>query len=165
MENPMKAIVATCCLLVAGVAGVAVAGDKMDSKAMDNKSCGQHMADRAVLPSKMTELMTSVADMMDAHAAFMIANAKGNKDAMAEAEGMKMLAKDHRELSTMMSKTATNMTNAAKWPNAPHDMNKMMADPKIQETMKRLLKNEKEMHALMQQDIAMMEAHAPKSTN
>ncbi|HSI06026.1 MAG: hypothetical protein ACAI38_15405 [Myxococcota bacterium] len=161
----MKAIVATCCLLVAGVAGVAVAGDKMDSKAKDMKSCGQHMADRAVLPTKMVELMTSVADMMDAHAAFMVATAKGNKDAIAEADGMKMLAKDHRDLATMMGKTATNMTNAAKWPNAPHDEKMMMSDPKIMESMKRLLKTEKEMAALMQQDIAMMEAHAPKSTN
>jgi hypothetical protein len=163
----MKTIVATCCLLVAGVAGVAVAGDaKMDStKMMDNKTCGQHMAEHAVLPNKMTEVMNAVADMMDAHAAFMVANAKGDKNAMAEADGMKMLAKDHRELATMMSKTGTHMTDAAKWPNAPHDMNKMMADPKIQMAMKNLLKTEKEMSALMQQDIAMMESMAPKSTN
>lgn len=162
----MKAIVATCCLLVAGVAGVAVAGDKMDSKMMD-KSCGQHMADKAVLPNKMVELMTAVADTMEAHAAFMVANAKGNKDAIAEADGLKAIAKDHRELATMMGKTATNMTNAGKWPNVPHDMNKMMSDAKIKEAMARMLKTEKEMSALMQQDIAMMEAHnAPaKATN
>jgi hypothetical protein len=158
----MRAIVATCCLLVAGVAGVAFAGD---AKMTDNKTCGQHMAEHAVLPSKMTEVMNAVADMMDAHAAFMVANAKGDKNAMAEADGMKMIAKDHRDLAKMMTTTATHMTEAAKWPNAPHDMNKMMADPKIQAAMKNLLKTEKEMAALMQQDIAMMEAHAPKSTN
>ena len=158
----MKAIVTTCCLLAAGVAGVAFAAD---TKMMDNKTCGQHMADHAVLPHKMTDLMNAVADMMDAHAAYMMANAKGNKSAVTEADGMKMIAKDHRELAKMMTTTATHMSDAAKWPSAPHDMDKMMADPKIQAAMKNVLKNEKEMAALIQQDIAMMEANAPKATN
>jgi hypothetical protein len=159
--------------LALGVTGVAVAGDmKTEAKtpatgaaAMDTKSCGQHMAETAVLPSKMHELMTAVADMAEAHAAFMAANAKGNKDAIAEADGMKMIAKDHRELATMMGKTAEHMTAAAKWPNAPHDMNKMMADPKIMDAMKRVMKNEKEMIALMQTHQSQMEQMAPKSTN
>jgi hypothetical protein len=141
---------------------VAFAGD---AKMMDNKTCGQHMADHAVLPTKLAEVMTAVAEMMDTHAAYMMANAKGDKNAIAEADGMKAIAKDHRELAKIATTTATRMTEAAKWPNVPHDMSKMMADPKIQASMKNMLKAEKEMAALMQQDIAMMEANAPKATN
>jgi hypothetical protein len=119
-------------------------------------SCGQMIASKAVLPAKMAELMTAVAETMDAHAALMIAGK--TKEGAKEAKGLKKIAADHRALAKAMAKAQASMEAAAKWPNAPHDMATMMGDAKLMASMQKMLAAEKEMVALMQKDLAEMEA-------
>ena len=54
------------------------------------------------------------------------------------------------------------MKKLADLPGADHDMAKMAADPKIAESMGPMLSTHKAMVALMQKEIAEMEAMAPK---
>lgn len=136
--------------LVLGTASVASAEDHA------GHSCGQMVASKAVLPTKMAEVMTAVADMFDAHAAIMLASK--NKDGAKEAAGLKKIAKNHRDLSTAFSKAAAEMSKAATWPNAPHDMAAMKADAKLGASMQKMLATHKEMIALMQKEVAEMEA-------
>lgn len=134
-------------VMVVGLLGTASA----DSKG--GKTCGQMMAEKADLPAKMSEVMTSVADMMDAHAKLMT----GSKEAKQEAAAFTKMAKEHRDLATRFKKTSDGMKKMGDLPAAEHDMAKMKADPKVQASMKAMLQSHKDMIALMQREVAEME--------
>lgn len=167
----MKKLLGVACVVAVLGVTAAVAGDKKMEKApakgaaaaAADKTCGQMMSEKAVLPAKMAELVTAVATMADAHANFMLTSEPKSKEAAAEAEGMKKLAQMHRDSAVAFTKIAESLKAAAAWPAAPHDMKKMMADPKIQESMKLMLSTHKEMAALLQKEVAMMEQPAPKT--
>jgi hypothetical protein len=119
-------------------------------------TCGQMMASKAVLPAKMAEVMAAVSEMLEAHAAFMIAGK--TKEGAKEAAGMKKIAKMHKDLGALFTKTAAEMTKAGSWAAAPHDMAAMKADPKIQAAMAKMLQTHKDMAALLNKEVAEMEA-------
>jgi hypothetical protein len=106
------------------------------------KSCGQMTAESAPMPAKIAELMTAYADEADAHAAFMASNK--DKNAQAEADGLKKLATQYRETAASLTKTADAMKAAAAWPNVPHDMKKMHADAKLKAAMDKTMALQKE---------------------
>jgi hypothetical protein len=126
----------------------------------EDKTCGQMMAAKAVLPAKMAETMTAVANMFDAHAKFMLEGK--TKEGKKEADAFKGVAKQHRDLAAGFKKTAESMNKLATLPAAPHDMAKMMADPGIGAAMQEMMRTHKEMVALLQKEIADMEAMGKK---
>ncbi len=126
----------------------------------EDKTCGQMMAEKAVLPAKMAEVMTAVVGMLDAHAKFMLDGK--TKEGKKEATALQALAKHHKGLATAFTKTSEAMKKMAEVPGAPHDMGKMMADPAIGASMKEMVRTHKEMIALLQKEVADMEAGAPK---
>ena len=125
------------------------------ASAYAEKTCGQMIAEKAVLPAKMAEVMQAVTDMMDAHAKYMLTNK--DKDSKKEAAALQKLAKEHKALSASFKKTADGMKKLADLPGAPHDMGKMMADPAIQASMKAMLQTHKDMAALLQKEVTEME--------
>jgi hypothetical protein len=161
MNKNILFVVPTC--LGLAIAAYAAAPAAKAPAAMAMPSCGQMTASKAVLPAKMAELTTAVADMYDAHAAFMATDK--SKEAMAEVEGLKKLALQHRELAAMFTKTSESMKGAAAWPVVAHDHTKMMADKKLMESMGKMLTTHKEMAALMQKEIAEMEAMGGHKVN
>ncbi len=126
----------------------------------DGKTCGQMLADKAVLPAKMAEVMTAVTNMMEAHAKFMMTNK--DKDSKKEAAALQKVAKEHKALAAAFKKTSESMKKLADLPGAPHDVSKLMADPAIMASMKAMLTTHKEMIALMQKEVTEMESMAPK---
>jgi 2-oxoglutarate dehydrogenase E2 component (dihydrolipoamide succinyltransferase) len=121
-------------------------------------SVGQMIASKAPLPTKMAEVMTAVADMLEAHAA--LVKAGKTKEGAKEAAGLKKVAADHRALAKLFTKTAANMGKATSWPAAPPDMNAMASDPAMTAAMQKMIATHKEMIALMQKEVAEMEAHS-----
>jgi hypothetical protein len=97
------------------------------------------------LPTKFSELMTSVAANMDAQAAA-LATSK-DKACKAEAASMKKLAKDHQTVAAQMKKIAADMEAAGKLTPGVHDMSK--PDPKMGEMMMKQTALEREMAAMM----------------
>jgi hypothetical protein len=120
----------------------------------DQPTCGQMISGMAAIPAKLSEGAASVADMMEAHAALL----GKDKDSAAEAKGMRGIAKTHRAISASLLKASEEMKKAASWPTAPHDMAKMMADPKLAEASKKVIEVHKELIAMFQKMVADMEA-------
>jgi len=134
------------------------AGHAMGMKAPSGKAeqptCGQMMAGMAPIPAKLSEAAASVADMLEAHAALL----GKDKDSAAEAKGLRAFAKTHRAIAASLAKASEDDKKAASWPAAPHDMAKMMADPKLAEANKKMIEVHKELIAMFQKMVADMEA-------
>jgi len=134
------------------------AGHAMAAKApaanAEKPTCGQMISGLAPIPAKISEGAAAVADMMEAHAALL----GKDKDSAAEAKGMRGIAKTHRAISASLVKASEEMKKAAGWPAAPHDMAKMMADPKMVEANKKMIDVHKELIAMLQKMVADMEA-------
>jgi hypothetical protein len=117
-------------------------------------TCGQKVASMAAIPAKLAEGAETVAEMWEAHAALM-----GNdKESQAEAKGLRALAKGHKQVAASLKKESEEMKKAASWPAAPHDMDKMMNDPKSAAAMQKLMRVHREIIALMQKSLSDMEA-------
>ena len=122
----------------------------------DSPTCGQMISGMAPIPAKLAEGATSVAEMLDAHAALM----GKEKASLAEARGLRAIAKTHMQIAASLRKASEEMKRAAKWPAAPHDMAKMGSDPKLAAANKKVLEVHKELVAMFQKMIADMEAQA-----
>jgi len=159
----MKKVVLCLGILAGLVASSARAAEPMAGHAMkgpsaaapaDQVSCGQKIAGMAGIPAKLSEGASSVADMLDAHAALM----GKEKEAAAEAKGLRALAKTHKQIAASLTKASEEMKKAASWPAAPHDMAKMKADPKLAAASQKVIDVHKEIIAMMQKMVADMEA-------
>lgn len=120
-------------------------------------TCGQMMAGMSVAPAKLSEVVTAVADVLDAHVALM--EPQKDKATQTEIKALRAIAKTHRQLATDASKTAAEMKKAESVPGAPHDMSKFKADAKLNEASQRMLTKQKELVAVVQKMIADQEAH------
>jgi hypothetical protein len=145
-----------CMVVLAGlVIGSAQAAEpKAGAAKADMPTCGQMISGMAVIPAKLSEGAESVADMWEAHAALM----GKDKDSQAEAKGLRALAKGHRQIAASLKKESEEMKKAAGWPGAPHDMQKMMSDPKLTAASQKLMEAHREIIAIMQKSLADMEA-------
>jgi Skp family chaperone for outer membrane proteins len=135
-------------VLVLALGTRASAADKPAAAADPNvkmEDCGAYMQTLIPLPTKFAELMSAVADGMDAHVAWV--SASKDKSAKAEAGLMKKLAKDHRDLASGAKKVITRLEEGKKLGPAPHDMTKM--DPKMGELAMKQASFERELAALL----------------
>jgi hypothetical protein len=124
----------------------------------DHATCGQMISGMAPIPAKLSEGASSVADMLEAHAALM----GKDKDSMAEAKGLRAIAKTHKQIAALMVKASEEMAKASSWPAAPHDMAKMGSDPKLAAASQKVIDIHKEIIAMFQKMVADMEAqHKP----
>ncbi|MGD0835335.1 MAG: hypothetical protein ABSB49_01665 [Polyangia bacterium] len=141
-------------LVVTARAAEPTAGHAMSGEAAEQSTCGQMVAGMSSIPAKLAEGAESVAEMWEAHAALM----GKDKDSQAEAKGLRALAKEHKAIAASLKKASENMKKAASWPAAPHDMQKMMSDPKLTAASQKLIAIRKELVAMFQKSIADMEA-------
>ena len=158
----MKKLVFCLATLATMVLGTAQAADPKPAQAMAAKgaesTCGQMISSMAPIPAKLSEGAASVAAMWEAHAALL----GKDKDSVAEAKGLRAIAKTHRQIAAILLKGSEEMAKALSWPAAPHDMAKMMADPKLAEANKKVMDVHKEIIAMFQKMVADMESmHKP----
>jgi len=125
-------------------------------KAGAEPTCGQMISGMAPIPAKLSEGATSVADMLEAHAALM----GKDKDSQAEVKGMRAIIKTHKQIAASLVKASEEMKKASSWPAAPHDMAKMSSDPKIAAANQKLIDVHKEIIAMFQKMVSDMEAQA-----
>jgi hypothetical protein len=112
-------------------------------------TCGQMMARKAELPTKLSELITTVADNVEAHAKWM--SASKDKAAKKEHDALMKVAKDHRQLAKQLTTTATTMTAQKDLPGTPHDP-KTMDVAKMTELTTKQIKLSREMATLLNKD-------------
>ena len=151
----MKKVVLCLAILVGFTLGAARAAEPKGAE----PTCGQMISSMAAIPAKLSEGAATVADMWEAHAALM----GKDKDSVAEAKGLRAVAKTHKQIAARLLKASEEMKKAASWPAAPHDMAKMSSDPKLAETSKKVIEVHKEIIAMFQKMVADMEAQQKKA--
>ena len=82
-------------------------------------TCGQVLVEQSKYPKQLAETVTTVADMMDAHAKWIGAATPAAK---AESAELTKLGKMHRELVALALKISAEMAAQANLANAAHDM-------------------------------------------
>jgi hypothetical protein len=155
----MKKLVFGLILLTGFASGAAQAAEPKAAAAEGHPpTCGQMVSGMAAIPAKLAEGAEAAAAMWEAHAALL----GKDKDSQVEAKGLRALAKGHKQIAASLKKQSEEMKKAASWPVAPHDMAKMMSDPKLTAATHRLLEAQKEIIAAMQKSLAGLEAmHKP----
>ena len=136
------------------LAGFGIGAAKAAEPKGAGHTCGQMVASMAVIPATLAKGAEAVAESWEAHAALM----GKDRDSQAEAKGLHALAKNHRQMVASLRKESDEMKKAASWPAAPHDMAKMMADPKLTAATHKLIEAHKEIIAMMQKSLADLEA-------
>jgi hypothetical protein len=150
----MKKLVLGIVLMTGLASGAALAAEPKAAPKGDKPTCGEMVSGMAAIPAKLAEGAEAVAEMWDAHAALM----GKDKDSQAEAKGLRALAKSHKQLAARLKKESEEMKKAVSWPVAPHDMAKMMSDPKLTAATQKLIETHKEIIAMMQKSLAELEA-------
>ena len=117
------------------------------------KTCGQQIAEKAVLPAQMAVLMNAVAGTVESHAKWM--TAMKTKESTLEAKALTALAKEHRAVAASYTKIADHMRQMAKLPGAPHDP--ALIDPAMAAAVKTQADAVAEMIKLLQQEQAELE--------
>ena len=146
----MKKVVLCLAILVGFTVATARAAEPKGAE----PTCGQMISGMAAIPAKLSEGAATVADMWEAHAALM----GKDEDSVAEAKGLRAIAKTHKQIAASLMKASEEMKKASSWAGAPHDMAKMMSDPKLAEASKKMVEIHKEIIAMFQKSLAEMEA-------
>lgn len=110
---------ATSFALAQGTASPTGAAQQQQQQKAEHKPCGQMIADNARYPEQLATVVTSVADMMEAHAKWA---GTGSKQAKAEHDRIMKLTKMHRELASQAKQLSSAMRDSRDLQDAPHDM-------------------------------------------
>jgi hypothetical protein len=112
----------------------------------DRPTCGKGLAEHAVLPAKLGELIVSVAGVLEAH---MLALDLTDAPSRQEHEAYRHLAKDHREAGLLLQAIAEQMAGYRDLPMGRHDA-KAMTAPADLESYQRFVRLEQEVLTLLQ---------------
>src|SRR5437867_10180266 len=111
------------------------------------RTCGQVFAEHSSLPAKLSELIDSVAGILEAH---MEALDLEDNDSRREHEADRELIRDHRRIAAELRETARRMAGYRDLPMGRHVPEKMAA-PRVREAFHEFAKLEEELTALLQQ--------------
>ena len=93
------------------------------------RTCGQGLAENSILPAKLSELIDSVAGILEAH---MEALDLEDNDSRREHEADRELIRDHRRIAAELRETARRMAGYRDLPMGRHVPEKMAA-PRVRE--------------------------------
>ena len=82
--------------------------------------CGIELKEKAAYPQKLSELSAQAADNLEGHAKWVAAGK--SKEGRAEAEALRRLARDHREVAAALKKLRADLEKAGTLAPAPHDL-------------------------------------------
>jgi hypothetical protein len=112
----------------------------------DQPTCGKGLAENAVLPAKLAELITSVAEVLELH---MRALDRKDPAAAREYEAYATLVKEHRAIGAQLQATAQRMAAYRDLPMGRHDQ-EAMSDAKAFAAFERFVSIRKELLELLQ---------------
>jgi hypothetical protein len=115
----------------------------------EQPTCGKGLAEHAVLPAKLGELIASVAGVLEAH---MPALDLTDAASRQEHEVYRHLAKDHRQAGLQLQAMAVQMAGYRDLPMGRHDA-KAMTAPAVLESYQRFVGLEEELLTLLQRRV------------
>jgi hypothetical protein len=112
----------------------------------DQPTCGKGLAEHAVLPAKLADLIASMADVLEAHlAALDVTDARS----LAERDAYLDLVRENREAAVQLKAIATQMAGYRDLPMGRH-IEEAMAGPRVLHSFQRFVRSEQELLALLQ---------------
>ena len=110
------------------------------------QTCGQGLAENSVLPAKLSELIGSMAEILEIH---MGALDLQDNDSRLEHEAYRELVSEQRRNAAKLGETARRMAGYRDMPMGRHDM-RVMSSPRAVETFEKFVKLEEELSAMLQ---------------
>ena len=120
----------------------------------EEPTCGKGIAANAVLPAKLSELVTALADTLDAHRPALDLDEPAGRQ---EDEAYGTLVADQREIAARLESLARRMGGYRDLPMASHDM-AVMAQPERMAPYARFVAIERELAGMLQQAVVDGEA-------
>ncbi len=115
----------------------------------DPPTCGKGLAEHSVLPARMAEVLTALADNLATH---MTALDLTDANARKEYDAYNRLERSYRSIGSRLQTTAQQMAGYRDLPMGRHD-EKAMSDLKILATFERYVKLEEELVAVSQESL------------
>jgi hypothetical protein len=121
---------------------------------MSNNTCGEGLAHHAALPARLADLLSAVAENLEAHLTALDPNDPQSKP---EHQAYVSLSGEHRAIESRLRALAGRMAASATLPMANHD-EAALASPRLREAFARLVAEERATVDLLQEWIAQHQA-------
>jgi len=114
--------------------------------APEQQTCGKGLAENSVLPAKLGELISAMAENLEAHRKALDLT---DQNSRAEDEAYEKLLKDLRQIAAQLSVTASEMIGYRDLPMGSHDQ-KAMAHPRVEDAFKKFMHSKQELLELLE---------------
>src|SRR5688572_29905758 len=115
----------------------------------DQPTCGKGLAENAVLPAKLGDLVGSMADVLEAHLPALDIT---DEPSRVEHEAYMDLTREHREAALQLKAIADQMAGYRDLPMGRHIEHAMTA-PRVLDSFQRFVRSQQELLALLQQRV------------
>jgi uncharacterized protein (DUF305 family) len=131
-----------------GIAGIKRYSRKAKQmNAPDQPTCGKGLAENSVLPERLGNLLTAMAENLEVH---MKALDLADPNSRKEYEAYQGLVKEIQQAATQLEETAHRMAGYGDLPMGKHDQ-QAMTHPRVRETFERFVKRKQELLSLLEQ--------------
>jgi hypothetical protein len=115
----------------------------------EQQTCGQGLAENAVLPARLGKVTAALAEVLDAH---IPALDLGDEAARKEHDAYARLVAQHRRLAAELESTASEMKGYEDLPMGRHDQD-AMASPRVLESFRHFVATEKQLLAMLEERV------------
>ena len=113
----------------------------------DGQTCGKGLAENSVLPAKLGELISAMAENLAVHRKALDLT---DQNSRAEDAAYEKLLKDLRQVAAQLSVTANQMSEYRDLPMGRHD-DKAMMHPRVEQAFEKFVQRKRELLALLEQ--------------
>jgi hypothetical protein len=121
---------------------------------MTEPTCGQGLAEHSVLPGKLSEVMTAMAETLEVHRTALDLS---DEDTRPEDVAYRDLAKDQRAAAAQLRAIAGDMAGHVELPMGRHRI-EVLTSPEAVAAFERFVASERDLLGLLQQTLARHEA-------
>jgi hypothetical protein len=116
----------------------------------DERTCGQGLAERSLLHTRIGALLGAMAEVLDVHTTALDTT---DQRAAAERDAYRRLVAEHRELAARLKALGDEMAGYRALPMGRHDW-QVLASPPAVDALERLTRREDEALGLLQQHLS-----------
>ncbi len=113
----------------------------------EQQTCGKGLAENSVLPAKLGELISAMAENLEAHRKALDLT---DQNSRAEYEAYEKLLKELRQIAAQLSVTASEMAGYHDLPMGRHD-EQAMTYPRVREAFENFVRHKQELLELLEQ--------------
>jgi len=116
-------------------------------KTQEQPTCGKGLAENSILPAKLGELISAMAENLEVHRKALDLT---DQNSQAEYDAYEKLLKELRQIAAQLSVTAYEMAEYRDLPMGRHD-EKAMTHPRVREPFEKFIERKQELLSLLEQ--------------